>query len=70
MVHQHFRLLPSLTVAENLYLNRQPRRFGLFADHAAMRRGAARSSRVTVSTSRRTRSSAISQSGSASASKS
>ena len=41
MVHQHFRLLPSLTVAENLYLNRQPRRFGLFADRAAMRRGAA-----------------------------
>ncbi len=41
MVHQHFRLVSSMTVAENLYLNRQPRRFGLFSDRAAMRRGAA-----------------------------
>ena len=28
MVHQHFKLVPSMTVAENLYLNRQPRRLG------------------------------------------
>ena len=41
MVHQHFRLVSSMSVAENLYLNRQPRRFGLFSDRAAMRRGAA-----------------------------
>src|SRR6185437_688051 len=41
MVHQHFRLVASMTVAENLYLNRQPKRFGLFSDRAAMRRGAA-----------------------------
>jgi simple sugar transport system ATP-binding protein len=41
MVHQHFRLVASMSVAENLYLNRQPKRFGLFCDRAAMRRGAA-----------------------------
>jgi simple sugar transport system ATP-binding protein len=36
MVHQHFTLVPSMTVAENLFLGRQPRRFGLFSDRAAM----------------------------------
>jgi general nucleoside transport system ATP-binding protein len=30
MVHQHSMLFPSLTVAENLTLGREPRRFGLF----------------------------------------
>ena len=40
MVHQHFRLVSSMSVAENLYLNRQPKRLGLFSDRAAMRRGA------------------------------
>ena len=41
MVHQHFKLVPSMTVAENLYLNRQPRRLGFVTDRDAMRRGAA-----------------------------
>ncbi len=36
MVHQHFTLVPSMTVAENLFLGRQPRRLGLFSDRAAM----------------------------------
>jgi simple sugar transport system ATP-binding protein len=40
MVHQHFKLIPSMTVAENLYLNRQPRMFGFVSDRAAMRAGA------------------------------
>jgi ABC-type uncharacterized transport system ATPase subunit len=40
MVHQHFKLVPSMTVAENLYLNRQPLRFGCVSDRAAMRAGA------------------------------
>ncbi len=40
MVHQHFKLIPSMTVAENLYLNRQPRMFGIISDRAAMRAGA------------------------------
>jgi ABC-type uncharacterized transport system ATPase subunit len=30
MVHQHFMLFPSLTVAENLTIGREPRRNGLF----------------------------------------
>ena len=34
MVHQHFMLVPSFTVAENLTLGAEPRRGGLF-DHAA-----------------------------------
>ena len=40
MVHQHFKLIASMTVAENLYLNRQPRKFGFVSDRAAMRAGA------------------------------
>jgi general nucleoside transport system ATP-binding protein len=40
MVHQHFMLIPSMSVAENLYLNRQPYRWGCFSDRAAMRAGA------------------------------
>ena len=42
MVHQHFTLVPSMTVAENIFLGRQPRRWGgLVADRAAMRQAAA-----------------------------
>jgi general nucleoside transport system ATP-binding protein len=40
MVHQHFTLVPSMTVAENIYLGRQPRRWGLMADRRAMHRDA------------------------------
>ncbi|MCD4687694.1 MAG: ABC transporter ATP-binding protein [Anaerolineae bacterium] len=36
MVHQHFQLVPSLTVAENVALGHEPRRGGLFVDRAAM----------------------------------
>ena len=41
MVHQHFTLVPSMTVAENLFLGRQPVRLGLFSDRGEMRRRAA-----------------------------
>jgi general nucleoside transport system ATP-binding protein len=41
MVHQHFKLIPSMTVAENLYLNRQPLRYGFMIDRQAMREGTA-----------------------------
>ena len=37
MVHQHFSLIPSLTVAENILLGQEPRR-GLFIDRAEARR--------------------------------
>ncbi|WP_327241802.1 ABC transporter ATP-binding protein [Streptomyces sp. NBC_01320] len=40
MVHQHFTLVPSMTVAENIYLGRQPRRWGLLADRRAMHKAA------------------------------
>ncbi len=33
MVHQHFMLVPSFTVAQNIVLSREPRRFGLFFDN-------------------------------------
>jgi ABC-type uncharacterized transport system ATPase subunit len=36
MVHQHFTLVPSLTVAENIFLGHQPRRLGIFTDRRAM----------------------------------
>jgi ABC-type uncharacterized transport system ATPase subunit len=37
MVHQHFMLLPSLSVAENLTLGREPRKHGLYDKAAATR---------------------------------
>ncbi len=39
MVHQHFMLVPSFTVAQNIVLSNEPRRLGLFFDQ---RRGGAR----------------------------
>ena len=32
MVHQHFMLVPSFTVAQNIVINREPRKMGLFYD--------------------------------------
>ncbi len=32
MVHQHFKLVPSFTVAQNIVLNNEPRRNGIFYD--------------------------------------
>ncbi|MHB1064995.1 MAG: ABC transporter ATP-binding protein, partial [Georgenia sp.] len=36
----HFTLVPSMTVAENIYLGRQPRRWGVLTDKTAMLRAA------------------------------
>ncbi len=36
MVHQHFTLVPSMSVAENLFLGRHPRKLGIFSDRQAM----------------------------------
>ena len=38
MVHQHFMLVPSFTVAQNIVLSREPRRFGVFFDNATAER--------------------------------
>ncbi len=38
MVHQHFMLVPSFTVAQNIVLSREPRRGRVFFDNAAARR--------------------------------
>ena len=35
MVHQHFMLVPSFTVAQNIVLSREPRKAGIFFDEAA-----------------------------------
>ncbi len=32
MVHQHFMLVPSFTVAQNIVINREPRKMGMFYD--------------------------------------
>ena len=34
MVHQHFMLVPSFTVAQNIVLSREPRRLGVFFDNS------------------------------------
>jgi simple sugar transport system ATP-binding protein len=37
MVHQHFMLIPVMTVAENIVLGTEPRQGGVFLDHGAAR---------------------------------
>ena len=32
MIHQHFKLIPAMTVAENVMLGNEPRKYGLFID--------------------------------------
>ncbi len=41
MIYQKLELAPDLTVAENLFLGEEPRRFGVFASHRAMQSRAA-----------------------------
>ena len=39
MVHQHFMLVPSFTVAQNIVMSKEPRKYGVFFDNAeAVRR--------------------------------
>jgi simple sugar transport system ATP-binding protein len=40
MVHQHFMLFPEYTVAENIVMGVEPRKWGIFRDAAAARRAA------------------------------
>ena len=35
MVHQHFMLVPSFTVAQNIVMSREPKKFGVFFDNKA-----------------------------------
>ena len=35
MVHQHFMLVPSFTVAQNIVMSREPKKFGIFFDNKA-----------------------------------
>lgn len=37
MIHQHFMLIPTLTVAENITMGREPRSLGLLVDRSAAR---------------------------------
>ncbi|GAA5164888.1 sugar ABC transporter ATP-binding protein [Pseudonocardia eucalypti] len=36
IIHQEFNLIPDLTVAQNVFVGREPRRAGLFLDHGAL----------------------------------
>ena len=42
MVHQHFMLVPSFTVAQNIVLSREPRRLGVLFDNKAAEAAAAK----------------------------
>jgi ribose transport system ATP-binding protein len=55
VVHQELALLPYLTVAENLFLQRLPRRFGMVDRHAADRRARELLAEVGLDVSPRTR---------------
>ena len=51
MVHQHFMLIPVMTVAENIVLGAEPRRAGVLLDYA--RRASARARAVASATGSR-----------------
>ena len=53
MVHQHFMLIPVMTVAENIVLANEPTHAGILLDYARARTSACASSRA-ASTSRST----------------
>ncbi|MBB6406776.1 sugar ABC transporter ATP-binding protein [Arthrobacter sp. AZCC_0090] len=38
IIHQEFNLMPDLTVAQNIFIGREPRRFGLLSEHALNRK--------------------------------
>lgn len=54
-IYQEFNLVPDLTVAENIFLGRQPRRFGMIDRKAMDARAAELLARVGVDVSPRTR---------------
>ncbi len=70
MVHQHFMLIPVMTVVENIVLGAEPQRHGQLDLDVGPRAACARSRPSTVSPSIPTRSSRRSASGSSSASRS
>ncbi len=55
MVHQHFKLIPDFTVAQNVVLGVEPRRWGIFTDRRRPGDAWRRSSGTTASASTRTR---------------
>ncbi len=70
MVHQHFMLIPVMTVAENIVLAEEPTRGGAPRLRRRAGAGAPTSRRPSASRSTRTRGSSRSRSGSSSASRS
>lgn len=38
IIHQEFNLMPDLTVAQNIYIGREPRRYGMLSEHALNRK--------------------------------
>lgn len=46
MVHQHFKLVPSFTVAQNILLSQEPKKKGIFYDMAGANRAAAELSKT------------------------
>ena len=71
MVHQHFMLIPVMTVAENIVLALEPTRSGVLLDYARRRRPRARAGReASASSSTRMRACRTSASASSSASRS
>ena len=70
MVHQHFMLIPVMTVAENIVLASEPRRNGVLLDTPPPSAASASSPTSSASTSTRTRASGTSRWASSSASRS
>ena len=48
MVHQHFMLVPSFTVAQNIVMSREPRRLGVLFDNTAAAAAAQSAGAATV----------------------
>ena len=70
MVHQHFMLIPVMTVAENIVLGTEPNTAGIFLDHRPRTAASVSSRRASTSRSIPTRGSRTSASASSSASRS
>ena len=70
MVHQHFMLIPVMTVAENIVLATEPVKDGILLDYAAAEKRVREISSGSASPSTRARSSRTSRSASSSGSRS
>ncbi|WP_426997708.1 sugar ABC transporter ATP-binding protein [Pseudarthrobacter sp. N5] len=55
IIHQEFNLMPHLSVAQNIFIGREPRRFGLLSENALNKKAAELLERINIALSPRER---------------